>query len=94
MEILIDGKWTDNDETYPFGAGRSVRLAFEFLYHTADGSTPFPFEEDTIIFMFPRLEFYLINFVVLASERYKTRGLFLSRPKTLCRYLATSPPQL
>ena len=28
MEILIDGKWTDNDETYPFGAGRSVRLAF------------------------------------------------------------------
>ena len=44
--------------------------------------------------MFPRSEFYLINFVVLASERYKARGLFLSRPKTLCRYLAASPPQL
>jgi glutathionyl-hydroquinone reductase len=42
--ILIDGKWTDNDESYRKG-GAFVRPATIFrAFVTADGSSPFPVE--------------------------------------------------
>ena len=44
MGILIDGKWTDKDESYRRG-GAFVRPATAFRsFITADGSSPFPVE--------------------------------------------------
>ncbi len=44
MGILIDGKWTDNDESYRRG-GVFVRPATAFRsFITADGGSPFPVE--------------------------------------------------
>ena len=44
MGVLIDGKWTDDDETYRKG-GAFVRATTAFrAFVTADGSAAFPAE--------------------------------------------------